>query len=287
MKSRAISSLLPRTPFGPQGCDSPRTDDDVPLVAVSVPPQAVAMLSTATFTSSSLLPLPPTEGPIPSRTMAKEEGEGEDHGSTRVREEPHPDQDLSEPPFSSRSSATSSSNDSARSTTATSTSIELSPKLTKSSPSPPSVPLPLPLPFPLPLAPSSTTTIRVTKVRLPAGSNVLKWGLHNPPRMDPSLPTPTSPTESPSSWNECTAEQERQILIPPENFAMVLPGLYRSSFPNEDNFNFLSTLKLKSVLFVPFSSYLTTSITDAREKKNSSARRLSIGQVEFFSETRD
>lgn len=56
-------------------------------------------------------------------------------------------------------------------------------------------------------------------------------------------------------------------MIPPENFAMVLPGLYRSSFPNEDNFNFLSTLKLKSVLFVPFSSYLITLITDSREKK--------------------
>ncbi|GAA5914233.1 hypothetical protein JCM6882_004757 [Rhodosporidiobolus microsporus] len=38
------------------------------------------------------------------------------------------------------------------------------------------------------------------------------------------------------------------ILAPPENFAMVSPGLYRSSFPRRANFSFLRSLGLKSVM---------------------------------------
>lgn len=39
-----------------------------------------------------------------------------------------------------------------------------------------------------------------------------------------------------------------QPLTPPENFAPVINNIYRSSFPQEANFSFLKTLKLKSVL---------------------------------------
>lgn len=39
-----------------------------------------------------------------------------------------------------------------------------------------------------------------------------------------------------------------QPLTPPENFAPVINNIYRSSFPQEPNFSFLKTLKLKSVL---------------------------------------
>ncbi|KAF2399065.1 hypothetical protein EJ06DRAFT_557572 [Trichodelitschia bisporula] len=37
--------------------------------------------------------------------------------------------------------------------------------------------------------------------------------------------------------------------IPPENFGAVIPGaVYRSSFPTKDNFSFLKSLKLKTIL---------------------------------------
>ncbi|KAI3406067.2 SIW14 [Candida oxycetoniae] len=37
-------------------------------------------------------------------------------------------------------------------------------------------------------------------------------------------------------------------LTPPENFALVIRSIYRSSFPQPANFSFLKTLKLKSIL---------------------------------------
>lgn len=38
------------------------------------------------------------------------------------------------------------------------------------------------------------------------------------------------------------------IFVPPENFAVVCKGIYRSSFPRIENFEYLKTLKLKSIL---------------------------------------
>ncbi|CAN3376334.1 hypothetical protein DIURU_004072 [Diutina rugosa] len=40
----------------------------------------------------------------------------------------------------------------------------------------------------------------------------------------------------------------KQTLTPPENFAPVIDTIYRSSFPQPANFEFLKTLRLKSVL---------------------------------------
>jgi len=37
----------------------------------------------------------------------------------------------------------------------------------------------------------------------------------------------------------------------PKNFGRVMEGVYRSAFPQEDNLEFLKTLKLKTILFVP------------------------------------
>lgn len=42
-----------------------------------------------------------------------------------------------------------------------------------------------------------------------------------------------------------------EVRYPPANFATVAPGIFRSSFPNRDNFEFLRSLGLKSVLYVP------------------------------------
>lgn len=37
-------------------------------------------------------------------------------------------------------------------------------------------------------------------------------------------------------------------LIPPENFSMVEPGVYRSAFPRTKNLAFIKKLRLKSVI---------------------------------------
>jgi tyrosine-protein phosphatase SIW14 len=45
-----------------------------------------------------------------------------------------------------------------------------------------------------------------------------------------------------------------QVIIP-ENFSMVSPGIYRSSFPKRKNFSFLKKLKLKTVLTLILEDY--------------------------------
>jgi Tyrosine phosphatase family len=46
----------------------------------------------------------------------------------------------------------------------------------------------------------------------------------------------------------------QEALNPPINFAMVEEGIYRSGFPEEANFSFLKTFKLRSIMFVLFNS---------------------------------
>jgi len=47
------------------------------------------------------------------------------------------------------------------------------------------------------------------------------------------------------------ASQSKQgILVPPLNFAHILPGVYRSGHPNAKNFPFMDTLGLKSIMYV-------------------------------------
>jgi tyrosine-protein phosphatase SIW14 len=43
--------------------------------------------------------------------------------------------------------------------------------------------------------------------------------------------------------------QYAQELCPPDNFALVYSGVYRSGFPTRKNFEFLKKLKLKSIMF--------------------------------------
>jgi tyrosine-protein phosphatase SIW14 len=51
--------------------------------------------------------------------------------------------------------------------------------------------------------------------------------------------------------------EKKQLLVPPLNFAMVMPGIYRSGFFNSRNYRFLQhSLKIKSVLHVSFDSYV-------------------------------
>jgi hypothetical protein len=43
-------------------------------------------------------------------------------------------------------------------------------------------------------------------------------------------------------------ETIEEQLLPPENFTLVTPFIYRSGFPKKKNFQFLKKLKLKSIL---------------------------------------
>jgi tyrosine-protein phosphatase SIW14 len=40
------------------------------------------------------------------------------------------------------------------------------------------------------------------------------------------------------------------VFVPPLNFAMVAPGIYRSGYPGPVNHTFLSTLKLKTIVYL-------------------------------------
>ncbi|KOS17700.1 Tyrosine-protein phosphatase SIW14 [Escovopsis weberi] len=82
------------------------------------------------------------------------------------------------------------------------------------------------------------------------------------PKSDKWLPAPR-PSKTPSATN--------QAPIPstdgrPDNFGVVLPGVYRSSFPKPENYAYLRDLKLKTIVTLvkkdeinlDFESFLTT-----------------------------
>ncbi|BGO89810.1 hypothetical protein NBRC10512_007227 [Rhodotorula toruloides] len=56
------------------------------------------------------------------------------------------------------------------------------------------------------------------------------------------------------------------VLFPPLNFAMVVPGVYRSGHPNKGNFPFLDTLTLKSIMYLSTDNYRHDTYTWARRK---------------------
>lgn len=56
--------------------------------------------------------------------------------------------------------------------------------------------------------------------------------------------------------DEVEDDGEYEELIPPENFAMIEKGLYRSGFPKKKNFAFLKkSLRLKSILTLVLEDY--------------------------------
>lgn len=46
----------------------------------------------------------------------------------------------------------------------------------------------------------------------------------------------------------CADDNGEEFFIPPLNFAMVDNGIFRSGFPDVDNFSFLQTLGLRSIM---------------------------------------
>ncbi|PLW57083.1 hypothetical protein PCANC_01956 [Puccinia coronata f. sp. avenae] len=62
----------------------------------------------------------------------------------------------------------------------------------------------------------------------------------------PTLPTFLLP--GPALSHPHLALSSQHSLNPPPNFAIVAPGLFRSSFPKPENFDFLAKLKLRTIL---------------------------------------
>ncbi|CAG8521521.1 3559_t:CDS:2 [Diversispora eburnea] len=52
------------------------------------------------------------------------------------------------------------------------------------------------------------------------------------------------------SNNNSNNNEEVKVMVPPLNFAMVAPGVYRSGHPNRQNFPFLKKLGLKSLIYL-------------------------------------
>ena len=69
---------------------------------------------------------------------------------------------------------------------------------------------------------------------------------HPPSPTTPAVPGPT--TLKPLYLPPPSVPQVEEDLVPPENFACVSKGVYRSGFPLKRNFKFMETLQLKTVL---------------------------------------
>jgi len=52
------------------------------------------------------------------------------------------------------------------------------------------------------------------------------------------------------------APEPRVVLVPPLNFGMVAPGVYRSGYPNSKNFPFMKKLRFKSIVYLCPEAYL-------------------------------
>jgi len=59
-------------------------------------------------------------------------------------------------------------------------------------------------------------------------------------------------------------EEEEELLVVPDNFSMVMPGIYRSGFPTKKHFPFLSSLRLRTVLFLCPEEYPSTHVSFMR-----------------------
>ncbi|KAJ1835865.1 tyrosine-protein phosphatase siw14 [Coemansia sp. RSA 2706] len=46
------------------------------------------------------------------------------------------------------------------------------------------------------------------------------------------------------------AQQQSQLMVPPLNFALIAPGIYRSGFPNPKSHPFLLQLGLRTIIYV-------------------------------------
>jgi hypothetical protein len=72
----------------------------------------------------------------------------------------------------------------------------------------------------------------------------------------PTPPTPSPANPGPALYTLPQAPPPPEDpLIPPENFSVVCSGVYRSGFPKKRNFEFMETLRLKTVLTLVLEDY--------------------------------
>lgn len=57
-----------------------------------------------------------------------------------------------------------------------------------------------------------------------------------------------------------------ETIIPPINYAQILPGIYRSGHPHKQNFKFMETLELKSIMYLSLDNYRNDTKEWAKEK---------------------
>jgi len=62
-------------------------------------------------------------------------------------------------------------------------------------------------------------------------------------------------TEGVGPLRHITRTASTETVVPPLNFDMVAPGVYRSGHPNERNFGFLKRLNLKSIIYLANDDY--------------------------------
>lgn len=71
-----------------------------------------------------------------------------------------------------------------------------------------------------------------------------------------SASTESSPVKGSSSLlSPTTTLSTAVVMVPPLNFAMVSPGVYRSGYPNRKNFPFLTKLGIRSIVYLAKESY--------------------------------
>lgn len=85
-----------------------------------------------------------------------------------------------------------------------------------------------------------------------------------PPQAIKLPPVPTA-DEFDVNYNRADADNEEEFFIPPLNFAMVDNGIFRSGFPDVDNFSFLQTLGLRSIMWVNYYYYSFASTSFVNE----------------------
>jgi tyrosine-protein phosphatase SIW14 len=92
----------------------------------------------------------------------------------------------------------------------------------------------------------------------------------NPAPPTPSPANPNPPASSSASAALYTLPQAppppEDPLIPPENFSLVCSGVYRSGFPKKRNFEFMETLRLKTVLTLVLEDYPDSNLKWCEER---------------------
>ncbi|KAI8820841.1 tyrosine phosphatase family-domain-containing protein [Fimicolochytrium jonesii] len=111
----------------------------------------------------------------------------------------------------------------------------------------------------------------------------MSLALAAPASLPRSPPSPTAPATETSTIPQ-PPQPQRSLIVPPLNFAMVAPGVYRSGYPNRKNFPFLQTLRLRCIMYLCEDDYSADNI-EFLERENVRVLHVRIsGNKEPFGE---